>query len=78
MSSTYAAPLDLVERGLDELAAIAPEFRATGERQGLLLRIARIKARVAAEEMRVLAVSEDIAVETGDRSTAHLARQRHA
>ena len=27
MSSTYAAPLDLVERGLDELAAISPEFR---------------------------------------------------
>ena len=27
MSSTYASPLDLVERGLDELASIGPEFR---------------------------------------------------
>ena len=70
MSSTYATPLDLVERGLDELAAIGPEFRSAGERQGFLLRVARVKARLAAEELRVLAVSDDIADETGDRSTA--------
>ena len=70
MSSTYASPLDLVERGLDELAAIGPEFRSTGERQGFLLWVARAKARLVAEELRVLAASDDIAVETGDRSTA--------
>src|SRR6187399_1716571 len=70
MPSTYASPLDLVERGLDELAAIGPEFRSTGERQGFLLWVARAKARLVAEELRVLAVSDDIAVETGDRSTA--------
>ena len=63
-------PLDLVERGLDELASIGPEFRSTGERQEFLLRVARVKARLAAEELRVLAVSDDIAEATGDRSTA--------
>jgi hypothetical protein len=70
MSSTYAEPLDLVEQGLDELAAIGPEFRTVGERREFLIRVARVKARVVAEELRVLAVSEDIAEETGDRSTA--------
>ena len=44
MSSTYAAPLDLVERGLDELAAIGPEFRTIAERREFLLRFARVKA----------------------------------
>src|SRR3954467_10558373 len=70
MSSTYAEPLDLVERGLDELAAIGPEFRSVGERREFLLRVARVKARVVAEELRGLAVSHDIAEEAGDRSTA--------
>ena len=70
MSSTYAEPLDRLDAALDELSAIGPEFRTTGERREFLLRVARIKARAAAEEMRVLAVSDDIAEETGDRSTA--------
>jgi hypothetical protein len=70
MSGTYASPLDLVERGLDELASIGPEFRSTGERRESLLRVARVKARLAAEELRVLAASDDIAEVTGDRSTA--------
>jgi hypothetical protein len=70
MSSTYAEPLDLVERGLDELAAIDPGYRTIGEKQELLLGLARVRARVAAEELRVLAVAEDIAEATGDRSTA--------
>jgi hypothetical protein len=70
MSSTYASPLDLVERGLDELAAIGPEFRSTDERQELLLRILRVISRAEAVRLRVLAASADIAVATGDRSTA--------
>ena len=74
MSSTYAEPLDRFDAVLDELAEIAPEFRSVAERQELLLRLVRVKARVkvrvAAEELRVLAVSEDIADVTGDRSTA--------
>ena len=70
MSSTYTSPLDLVERGLDELGSIGPEFRTLAERREFLLRVARVKARVVAEELRVLAASDDISVETGDRSTA--------
>jgi hypothetical protein len=70
MSSTYAEPLDRLDAVVDELASIGPEFRSVGERQEFLLRIASIKARVAAEELRVLAVSDDIAKVTGDRSTA--------
>jgi hypothetical protein len=41
MSSTYAEPLDRLDAVLDELAAIGPEFRSTGERQDFLLRFAR-------------------------------------
>ena len=70
MSSTYAEPLDRLDGVLDELASIGPEFRSTGERQEFLLRVARAKARLAAEELRVLAASDDIAEATGDRSTA--------
>ena len=70
MSSTYAEPLETVERGLDELATISPEFRTTGEKQQFLLRVARVKARLVAEELRVLAAADDIAEATGDRSTA--------
>jgi len=72
MSSTYAEPLDRLAGVLDELASISPEFRSTGEKQELLLGVARAKARLVAEELRVLAVSDDIAVETGDRSVCDL------
>ena len=81
MSSTYAEPLDLVERGLDDLAAIDPGHRTTAEKQQFLLRVARAKARLVAEELRVLAASDDIAEVTGDRSTAtwlgHQTRDNH-
>src|SRR4029078_12144172 len=70
MSSTYASPLDLVERGLDELSEVSPEFRTVEEKQDLLLRLSRLISRAEAERLRVLAASDDIAVETGDRSTA--------
>ncbi|MBF4764336.1 DUF222 domain-containing protein [Nocardioides islandensis] len=71
MSSTYAAPLDAVERALDDLATIAPDYRSTGEKKDALVRLSRIVARVEAERIRILATAEDIAVETGARSTAH-------
>ena len=71
MSSTYAAPLDAVEHALDDLATIAPEYRTTGEKKDALVRLSRIVARVEAERMRILKVSDDIALETGARSTAH-------
>ena len=71
MSSTYAEPLEVLERGLDDLAEIAPGYRSVGEKKDLLVRLSRIAARVEAERMRVLAAADDVAVEAGARSTAH-------
>ena len=67
MSSAYAEPLDRLDGVVDELASISPEFRSTAERQEFLLRTARAKARLVAQELRVLAASDDIAEATGDR-----------
>ena len=63
-------PLDRLDGVLDELASISPEFRTVDEKRELLLRIARVISRAEAERLRVLAASDDIAEETGDRSTA--------
>ena len=49
MSSTYAEPLDLVERGLDELATIDPGYRTAGEKQEVLLRLLRVISRAEGE-----------------------------
>ena len=70
MSTTYAGPLRLIGEGLDELAAISPEFRSTGEKKEFLVEVSRLIARAEAERLCVLAGAEDIAVETGARSTA--------
>src|SRR6187200_2181129 len=70
MSSTYAEPLDRLDAVVDELASIGPEFRSTGEKRELLLRISRVIGRAEAVRLRVLAASDDIAEATGDRSTA--------
>ena len=70
MSTTYTGPLDRLEGGLDELAAIGPEFRSTGEKQQVLLGLSRFIARAQAELLRVLAAAGDVAEATGDRSTA--------
>ena len=55
MPNTYASPLGLVERGLDELSAISPEFRSVDEKQEFLLRISRLISRAQGERLRVLA-----------------------
>ena len=70
MSTTYTGPLDRVHGAMDELAAISPEFRTTAEKQEHLVGISRLIARAEAERLRVLASAGDIAVATGDRSTA--------
>src|SRR5215207_1023965 len=71
MSSTYAEPLEVFERGLDDLARIDPGYRTARERQDVLVGLSRFIARAEAERMRVLAVADDIAEATGARSTAH-------
>ena len=71
MSSTYAEPLEVIERGLDGLAEMAPGYRTVAEQQDWLLRLSRIITRAEAERMRVLVDADDIADVTGARSTAH-------
>ncbi|HET9998029.1 MAG TPA: HNH endonuclease, partial [Nocardioides sp.] len=70
MSSTYASSLDLVERGLDELAAVDPVYRTTGDEKELLLRTTRLISRLECERLRVLPAADDVAETTGGRSTA--------
>ena len=45
MSTTYTEPLARLEGGLDDLSAIGPEFRTTGEKQELLVGLSRLIAR---------------------------------
>ena len=61
MSSMYAEPLEVLERGLDVLARIDPGYRTAREQQDVLVGLSRFIARAEAERMRVLAVADDIA-----------------
>src|SRR5262245_5056347 len=70
MSSTYVAPFERLGACLDEIGSIDPTYRTTGEKQHALIALARAKARIAAEELRILATGDDIAETTGARSTA--------
>ena len=45
MSTTYTEPLARINGALDDLAAIAPEFRTVAEKQDLLVGLARVIAR---------------------------------
>ena len=42
MSSTYAEPLAVLARGLDDLATIDPGYRTTGEQKDLLVGLSRV------------------------------------
>ena len=55
---------------LDEALSVDPMFMRTGDKMDGLTAWARLEARVAAVKLRVLAASDDIADETGARSTA--------
>ena len=70
MSSSYAEPFARLSDALDEIAAINPAFRSTHEKQHLMTGLARLITRAQAQQLRVLAVADDIAEETGARSAA--------
>ena len=70
MSSRYAEPFARLHECLDELAAVDPTYRTTAEKQEALVGLLRVIARAQAEQQRVLAVADDVAVVTGARSTA--------
>ena len=70
MSSSYAEPFARLGDALDEIAAINPAFRTPNEKQDLMTGLATFIARAQAQQLRVLAVADDIAEETGARSAA--------
>ncbi len=70
MSSQYADPCERLEACLAEIGAVNPTFRTTAEKQQALVALSRARARLAAEEMRILATADDVAEATGARSTA--------
>ena len=57
-------------------AAISSAFRSTGERQDFLLGVARAKARIAGEELRVFAASEEIAEDTTTNGKTSFTRRQ--
>jgi hypothetical protein len=64
--SAYAA----IGAALDEISAVDPTYMTVVEKQAALTAGARIRSRVEALEMRVLAAADDVADATGARSTA--------
>src|SRR5215217_957692 len=70
MDHPVLTALAAMEAALDEVAQVEPVYMSVAEKQAVLVRSARLRARHEALEMRVLAASDDVAVQTGDRSTA--------
>ncbi|MBF4763238.1 hypothetical protein ISU07_08870, partial [Nocardioides islandensis] len=71
MSSRSEAPIAAINAALDDLAGVDPTYLTTSEKKTLLTDLSRVIARAEAARVRALAAAEDIAVETGARSTAH-------
>ncbi len=71
MSTRTEAPIAAIDAALDDLAGVDPVYLTVDERKARLSATSRLIARLEADRLRVLAVSDDIAVETGARSTAH-------
>ncbi|MER6941846.1 DUF222 domain-containing protein, partial [Nocardioides sp. NPDC000441] len=59
-----------VTDALEGVAAANPVFMATDQKATALLEIARAKAQLAELELRVLAVADDVAAESGARDVA--------
>src|SRR5262245_53691368 len=55
---------------LDEVAGVDPLFADGAAKQALLVELTRLTARITALRAQVLAVSGDLAAETGARSAA--------
>jgi len=70
MSTTSRLPIGRLHAVVDEMCAVDPIYLTTSEKQELLVEAARARTRLQAIEMNVLAVGDDIAEATGDRSAA--------
>ena len=62
--------IETIGEALDEVASVEPVFMTTKEKQTALVEITKLSSRVESLKLRVLAAADDIAVETGARSTA--------
>src|SRR5690349_22199186 len=71
MSSRSETPIAAINAALDDLAGVDPTYQTVTERKARLTAISQVIAKAEADRLRVLAVSDDIAIETGARSTAH-------
>jgi Domain of unknown function (DUF222) len=70
MSSSSRLPIGSLHAVLDEVLAVDPIYLTTTEKQAALVELSRVRARLEAVELRVLAAADDIAETTGARSTA--------
>jgi hypothetical protein len=61
---------EAIDELLDEALSVDPMFMRTGDKKDGLTAWARLEARVASVKLRVLATADDVAEETGARSTA--------
>ncbi|MBC7278921.1 HNH endonuclease signature motif containing protein [Nocardioides sp.] len=66
VSSALAA----IETSLEELLAMDPTYWRTSQKKDFLARVEKLQAQQAALTLRVLAVSGDIATETGDKDAS--------
>jgi hypothetical protein len=64
------AVVRLIERELDETAAVDPIYMTVAQKRELLVGLTRVLGRLQARRAEVLAVSDDVAIETGARSAA--------
>ena len=64
--SAYAA----IDAAFDEITHVDPAYMTVEQRKAALMSSARARARADAWELRLLAASDDVADETGARSTA--------
>ena len=62
--------VDTIDTALDKVAAVEPVFMTTKQKQTALVELTKLSARVESLKLRVLAAADDIALETGARSTA--------
>ena len=70
MSSSSRLHISALHAALDDVLAVDPIYLTTAEKQAALRMLPQVIARAEAAMLRVLAVADDIAVETGARSTA--------
>ncbi|WP_310961650.1 HNH endonuclease signature motif containing protein [Nocardioides terrisoli] len=59
-----------VDEAVDKVAGVEPVFLTTTEKQSVLVGLRRVQDRLAGLGLRVLAVADDVAEESGDRDAA--------